>query len=315
MSKAHDLEWNFLKKVMKKLGLRMLGLIRSCGVFRINSWSKRLLSYSGKEIFIKSILQSLSTYTFSIFLAPGGILEDMQSKISQIWWVGKERGRGWSMLAWDRVYLSKGMGGLAFVIFISLTWLSLADNITTVAKALENGFSWHVGDGSSIDICKHNWGFEGLNDDSLCSTTLTIHERKVKDLWNNNHMCWNKERVRELYGCTKGDQICKMPILANGLNNRRVLFHNLHGCYTFNFASRHSSSRWCVGHELLPMNAKITSIRQYFKNECPRCGVKEETLIHALKDCPTTQAILALKGLDNRLLVRDYSIALTGLKT
>ncbi|KAA3483576.1 reverse transcriptase [Gossypium australe] len=58
---------------------------------RINSWSKRLLSYGGKEIFIKSILQSISTYAFSVFLAPKGIIEDIQSKISHMWWRGNDK--------------------------------------------------------------------------------------------------------------------------------------------------------------------------------------------------------------------------------
>ncbi|MBA0608609.1 hypothetical protein Godav_020806, partial [Gossypium davidsonii] len=44
-----------------------------------------------------------------------------------------------------------------------------------------------------------------------------------------------------------------------------------------------------------------------FKKECPRCSARVETLNHALKDCPTTRAILALGGLYNRLLIREYS--------
>ncbi|KAG4159155.1 hypothetical protein ERO13_D02G159050v2, partial [Gossypium hirsutum] len=38
----------------------------------------------------------------------------MQSNISRIWWTSNERSRGWSMLAWDRMYHPKGMGGLDF---------------------------------------------------------------------------------------------------------------------------------------------------------------------------------------------------------
>lgn len=81
---------------------------------RINIQSKRLLSYGGKEIFITSILQSPSTYALFVFHAPRGTLEEMQSKISQISWVCKEKGRGCAMLAWDKVCLPKGMGGLGF---------------------------------------------------------------------------------------------------------------------------------------------------------------------------------------------------------
>ncbi|KAK5811783.1 hypothetical protein PVK06_027155 [Gossypium arboreum] len=53
--------------------------------YRINNWSKRLLSYGGKEIFIKSVLQAVPTYAFSVFFAPNGVLEELQSMISRFW--------------------------------------------------------------------------------------------------------------------------------------------------------------------------------------------------------------------------------------
>lgn len=34
-------------------------------------------------------------------------------------------------------------------------------------KELKGGFGWQVGDGSSININKHQWGFEGLDGNSL----------------------------------------------------------------------------------------------------------------------------------------------------
>ncbi|KAA3489414.1 reverse transcriptase [Gossypium australe] len=85
---------------------------------RINSWSKRLLSNGGKEIFIKSILQSIPTYAFSVFLAPKGVLEEIQSMISRVWWSGGENKRGWNMMAQDRICLPKSMGALVLGIFI-----------------------------------------------------------------------------------------------------------------------------------------------------------------------------------------------------
>ncbi|KAG8489401.1 hypothetical protein CXB51_017851 [Gossypium anomalum] len=44
-----------------------------------------------------------------------------------------------------------------------------------------------------------------------------------------------------------------------------------------------------------------------FVKLCPRCKAKEETLIHALKDCPSARAILTIGGLDNRLIEGNYS--------
>ncbi|MBA0823722.1 hypothetical protein Goarm_020433, partial [Gossypium armourianum] len=43
-----------------------------------------------------------------------------------------------------------------------------------------------------------------------------------------------------------------------------------------------------------------------FRRDYPRCGASAETLVHALKDCPTAWAILTLGGLDGRLHDKDY---------
>ncbi|MBA0568555.1 hypothetical protein Golob_006043, partial [Gossypium lobatum] len=80
----------------------------------INSWSKRLLSYRAREIFIKSILQSLPTYALSVFLAPKGYIKEMQAKMRRICWACKDKGCGWAMLPWEKVYLPTGMEGIGF---------------------------------------------------------------------------------------------------------------------------------------------------------------------------------------------------------
>ncbi|MBA0661885.1 hypothetical protein Goklo_006115 [Gossypium klotzschianum] len=63
---------------------------------------------------------------------------------------------------------------------------------------------------------------------------------------------------------------------------------------------------WRVGHELLLTNTKISSIRQDFSRDCPKCGASVETLVHALKDRQPARTILTLGGLDGRLLNKDY---------
>ncbi|KAK5825740.1 hypothetical protein PVK06_020604 [Gossypium arboreum] len=81
---------------------------------RINGWPKRLLSYGGKEIFIKAIIQAIPTYAFSVFLAPNGIIEKLHSKMCKQWWTNNEKIRGLVMLAWERMCYPKGMGGISF---------------------------------------------------------------------------------------------------------------------------------------------------------------------------------------------------------
>ncbi|KAK5833720.1 uncharacterized protein LOC108475071 [Gossypium arboreum] len=63
---------------------------------------------------------------------------------------------------------------------------------------------------------------------------------------------------------------------------------------------------WRAGHEILPTNEKIASIRQDFDKGCPRCGAKIETLLHALKDYPTSHAVLSLGGWSKNTILKKY---------
>ncbi|KAG4115322.1 hypothetical protein ERO13_D12G096750v2, partial [Gossypium hirsutum] len=49
-----------------------------------------------------------------IFLALRGYVQELQAKMRRMWWACKDKRRGWAMLTWDKVCLSKGMGGLGF---------------------------------------------------------------------------------------------------------------------------------------------------------------------------------------------------------
>ncbi|KAH1046815.1 hypothetical protein J1N35_037599, partial [Gossypium stocksii] len=113
-----------LEKLDHYLGLSLFIGKQKTGAFkhildhfsnRINSWSKPLLSYGGKKVFNKSILQLLLIYAMSVLLAPRGMMEEMTSKIYRWWWASKEKGHGWAMFAWDKKYLPKGMDDIGFI--------------------------------------------------------------------------------------------------------------------------------------------------------------------------------------------------------
>ncbi|MBA0710858.1 hypothetical protein Golax_010113, partial [Gossypium laxum] len=184
----------------------------------INSWAQRLLSFGGKEVFIKAVLQSIPTYTLSIFLALKSVIEDLQTKLSKTWWSGKEK-ENFGRCSIERRCTIQKVGGLGI-----------------------------------RDIRLFNLALLGRQHSSYCGDLQEW-------VWLASWFFWKT--------------FCKLDTLP------KVCVFS-----------------WRVGHELLPMNVKIASIRSGFDQGCPRCGVAAETLIHALKECPTSHKLLSIGDWD-----------------
>ena len=81
---------------------------------RVRSWSSRILSQEGKEVFIKSILQSIPTYIMSCFLLPKSLCEEFNTIIRNYWWKQKTNKKGIHWMNWMEVCKTKYAGGLGF---------------------------------------------------------------------------------------------------------------------------------------------------------------------------------------------------------
>ncbi|XP_058724167.1 uncharacterized mitochondrial protein AtMg00310-like [Vicia villosa] len=81
---------------------------------RINSWSGRSLSKAGKEVMIKSVLQSIPAYIMSIYLIPDGVVNDIEKMLNSFWWGGGRSNKGIRWLTWERMTMLKKEGGLGF---------------------------------------------------------------------------------------------------------------------------------------------------------------------------------------------------------
>ncbi|KAM6582886.1 hypothetical protein CsatB_009888 [Cannabis sativa] len=64
----------------------ILGFLKNKVMNRINSWSGKLLSGAGKEILLKTVIQSLPTYAMSVFLIPLGTCNEIEKLMARFWW-------------------------------------------------------------------------------------------------------------------------------------------------------------------------------------------------------------------------------------
>lgn len=82
---------------------------------RINSWSNKCLSKTGKEVMIKSILQTILSYVISIFLLPNSIISTTKKMMNSFWWGHSgPSSRGIHWMSWEKLSMHTKYGGMGF---------------------------------------------------------------------------------------------------------------------------------------------------------------------------------------------------------
>jgi hypothetical protein len=79
-----------------------------------SDWSEKYMSSGAKEILIKSVLQSISTYAMGVFKFPSGLIEELSHIIRNFWWGDEENRRRMHWMSWERMARPKAQGGAGF---------------------------------------------------------------------------------------------------------------------------------------------------------------------------------------------------------
>jgi hypothetical protein len=82
---------------------------------KINSWSSKSMSKAGREVLIKSVLQSIPTYFMSIFTIPSSLCDEIEKMMNSFWWGHSgARNKGIHWMSLDKLSLHKNDGGMGF---------------------------------------------------------------------------------------------------------------------------------------------------------------------------------------------------------
>ncbi|KAK5834916.1 hypothetical protein PVK06_010596 [Gossypium arboreum] len=81
---------------------------------KVQSWGARLLSQGGKEVFIKTVLQAIPTYSMSCFLFPKTLCTKLESIMSRFWWQKSLTRNGMHWCNWANLNIPKNYGGMGF---------------------------------------------------------------------------------------------------------------------------------------------------------------------------------------------------------
>lgn len=118
---------------------------------RTQGWGHKYFSVGGKEVLIKSILQSIPSYAMSCFRIPKSVCEEIERICANFWW-GIENGkRKMHWRSWDFLCKPKSMGGLGFrkmdefnrALLANQFWRLVQNPTSLAAKVLKGRYFRH----------------------------------------------------------------------------------------------------------------------------------------------------------------------------
>jgi len=79
---------------------------------RLNLWTHRSLNLASRVVLIKSVLQAMPLYLFSILAAPKWVLKRIRQLQRSFLWGGSATNRKWALVKWPTVCQPKEKGGI-----------------------------------------------------------------------------------------------------------------------------------------------------------------------------------------------------------
>jgi hypothetical protein len=83
-------------------------------VKKFNNWVERNMSLGAKEVMIKAVVQAIPTYIMGTFKLPVTLYDELTQLTRYFWWGEDAENRKVHWIAWDKLLLSKSMGGMGF---------------------------------------------------------------------------------------------------------------------------------------------------------------------------------------------------------
>ncbi|XP_050211436.1 uncharacterized protein LOC126661625 [Mercurialis annua] len=212
----------------------------------------------------------------------------------------------------------------------SYAWQSLIEG----KKLLFSGLSWRLGNGQSIEIKKDNWvpSSPSLKPMGVMSVPENC---KANFFIDEENATWNVQRLKEAFTAQDVDLILQIPLSdrlppdktfwpsnKNGIYSVRsgyFLALNGAGISSGNPSIRHNVDPWWkkiwqlsisgkvkhflwrLCHGTLPCNLNLAKKGVGVQSLYPRCGIDEESDLHALKDCDQVRGLWLRSPLTTRV--------------
>lgn len=81
---------------------------------KLQGWKEKLISKGGKEVLLKTVIQSIPQYAMSVFKIPKSLCKLIEQRMANFWWNNDTSKVGIHWQSWNKLQHRKEVGGLGF---------------------------------------------------------------------------------------------------------------------------------------------------------------------------------------------------------
>ncbi|KAK4255381.1 hypothetical protein QN277_008388 [Acacia crassicarpa] len=109
-----------IPSIWGKTKCQALAYVRERVTSKLQSWGTSSLSYAGREVMIKAVIQAIPIFPMNCFKFPLKSCKEIHSLIANFWWDGNAFGNRTHWKAWDILTEGKDSGGMGFKDLITM---------------------------------------------------------------------------------------------------------------------------------------------------------------------------------------------------
>ncbi|CAM8956265.1 unnamed protein product [Rhodiola kirilowii] len=306
-----ELQFKMVESHSSYLGLPLIFSNKKTILFRqieervmrkIGDWKHKLLSGAGREVLIKSVLQSVPVYAMSCFKIPLSLCGRIAGDFLRFWWNGSKcKGIHW--LRAEELCKEKGSGGLGFrklelmnlALLAKQGWRLLMEPELLVSKLFKAKYYPNSDLFNAAGGSRPSFAWRGILEALyIIKRGVEWDETERKYLWKRGgsatftvkegyYIACELERLKKE---SRGEQ--------SDAKETRNFWRNY---WKLKIPNKIKIFGWRLYHDCLPTMQNLVRRGCQVQNKCGHCGARKEDAIHIFRDCWWIKGLLQGSGL------------------
>ncbi|CAM8918014.1 unnamed protein product [Rhodiola kirilowii] len=264
---------------------------------KVGDWKHRFLSSAGREVLIKSVLQSIPNYPMSCFKLPVTLCRKLVKDFLRFWW-HRDKTRGIHWVRRDVLQREKGEGGMGFrkmelmnlALLAKQGWRIMTATDLLISKVFK---AKYFPDSDMLEASggsRPSYAWRGI----MAAMDIIRHGAEW-DIEEGKH-CWKRDGSGEF--TVKGAYLCAVEIdkLCNSVageqsdsGETRDFWRRF---WKLKVPERIKHFGWRLSHDSLPVMESLERRGCEVDNRCAHCGCRGERAMHVFKECWWIRSLL-----------------------